>query len=96
MKSVYCAVRTGSLKNCLRFVFKGLMFIIIQTYALRSSTILILKLLRHFSALVHHREGAYKLCQLNLRIIKMINYNTSVCRYGKIVGKCGRICNLSL
>jgi hypothetical protein len=40
---------------------------------------LILKLLRHVSVLYHFQE-AYKLCQLELWIIKMIKYNAAVCR----------------
>ena len=69
------------------------MFIIILTDAHVSIIKLTLKLLRHVSVLVHHPQGAHNLCQLKLRIIKMIKYNTSLCRYGKIVGKCGHIHN---
>ena len=45
---------------------------------------------RHF---LHHPQVAYKLRELKLYTIKVIRYDTSVCRYGKTVAKCDRICN---
>ena len=60
-----------------------LMFIIIPTSAHVSRINLILKLLPHVSVFLHHLQGAYKLCQLELWLIKMIKYNTAVCRCGK-------------
>jgi len=60
------------------------MLINIPTNALTSSKKLIVKLLQHVSAFLHRLEGAYKLCQLKLWIIKMIKHNTAVCRCGKI------------
>jgi len=42
------------------------MFITIPTIARVSSIKLILKLLRHLPVLIHHLQGAYKLCQLKL------------------------------
>jgi len=42
-------------------------------------------LLRNISVYLHHLQGANKLCQLKLCTIKMIKYNTAICRYGKIV-----------
>ena len=64
--------------------FGELMFISILTNAHRSSIKLIIKLLQHVSVFLHHPQGAYKFCQLKLQIIKMIEQNITVCRYGKI------------
>jgi hypothetical protein len=43
-----------------------LMFISIPTNVHRSNIKLILKLLRHVSVFLHHPQGAYKFCQLQL------------------------------
>jgi hypothetical protein len=60
------------------------MFSITPTCAEINSVKLILKLLRHVLLLIHRFQGVYKLCQLELGMIKIIKYNTAVCRYGKI------------
>jgi len=56
----------------------------IPTNAYVSSLKFVLKLLRHVSVFLHRLQGAYKLCQLKLRIVTMIKYNTSVGPYGKM------------
>ena len=51
----------------------------------------ILKLPWRVSMLIFHLQGVLQLCQLKLRIIKMIQYNIVVCWYDKIlvnVGAC--------
>lgn len=41
-------------------------FIILPTYAQRSSIKLVLNLLRHVSVLIPHSQEVYKLCELKL------------------------------
>jgi hypothetical protein len=60
------------------------MFINIQTSAFVRVKQLILKLLRHVSVFLHHFQVSYRLCQLKLRIMKMIKYNT-VLYYAKML-----------
>jgi len=50
----------------------------IPTNAHRRSINFILKLLRHVSMLIHHCQGAYKFCQLQLLIIELIKYSIAV------------------
>ena len=49
-----------------------IIIIIMPTNARVNSIKLILKLLRHVSVLIHHPQGDHKLCQLKLRIIKIL------------------------
>ena len=62
------------------------MFITIPTNAHRSSIKLILKVLRHVSVFLHHLQGAYKLCQLKLRITGLKKYNIVESSYVKFNG----------
>ena len=60
-------------------------FIILPTYAQRSSIKLVLNLLRHVSVLIPHSQGSLQIMWAKVMNYGMIKYNIVVCRYGKIL-----------